>query len=53
MCYKLVERFSVCKCLYYEHAIDPCEAYGQRGHAFQEKTVLVGYVCERHSGCGR
>ena len=49
MCYKVVERFSVCKCLYYEHAVDPCERYGQYGHSAEEKTVLVGYACEKHS----
>ncbi|CAG8310412.1 unnamed protein product [Penicillium salamii] len=49
MCYKVVERYSVCKCLYFEHSIDPCQAYGQRGHTVQEKTVLVGYACDRHS----
>ncbi|CDM29121.1 unnamed protein product [Penicillium roqueforti FM164] len=49
MCYKVVERYSVCKCLYFEHSIDPCSAYGQRGHEVQEKTVLVGYTCEKHS----
>lgn len=48
MCYKLVERFSVCRCLYFQHAIDPCEAFGQRGHTVQEKVVLVGYTCSRH-----
>jgi hypothetical protein len=52
MCYKVVERYSVCKCLYFEHSIDPCSAYGQRGHTVQEKTVLVGYACDRHSGRG-
>ncbi|EKV11504.1 hypothetical protein PDIG_18210 [Penicillium digitatum PHI26] len=52
MCYKVVERYSVCKCLYFEHSIDPCSAYGQRGHAIQEKTVLVGYTCDKHSGRG-
>ncbi|KAJ5189860.1 hypothetical protein N7491_008097 [Penicillium cf. griseofulvum] len=52
MCYKVVERYSVCKCLYFEHSIDPCSAYGQRGHEVQEKTVLVGYTCDRHSGRG-
>ncbi|KGO77182.1 hypothetical protein PITC_024240 [Penicillium italicum] len=52
MCYKVVERFSVCKCLYFEHSIDPCSAYGQRGHEVQEKTVLVGYTCDKHSGRG-
>ncbi|KAK4866884.1 hypothetical protein LT330_008047 [Penicillium expansum] len=52
MCYKVVERYSVCKCLYFEHSIDPCSAYGQRGHEVQEKTVLVGYTCDKHSGRG-
>ncbi|KAJ5233353.1 uncharacterized protein N7469_005119 [Penicillium citrinum] len=49
MCYKVVERYSVCKCVYFQHSIDPCSAYGQRGHSVQEKTVLVGYACARHS----
>ncbi|KAJ5895593.1 hypothetical protein N7495_007284 [Penicillium taxi] len=49
MCFKVVERFSVCKCVYFEHSVDPCSAYGQRGHAVQEKTVLVGYACSIHS----
>jgi hypothetical protein len=52
MCYKVVERYSVCKCLYFQHSIDPCQAYGQRGHCVQEKTVLVGYACETHSTRG-
>ncbi|PYH90377.1 hypothetical protein BO71DRAFT_334612 [Aspergillus ellipticus CBS 707.79] len=49
MCYQLVERFSACRCLYFQHAVDPCEAYRQRGHSVQEKVVLVGYTCSRHS----
>ncbi|KAJ5457527.1 hypothetical protein N7475_008915 [Penicillium sp. IBT 31633x] len=49
MCYKVVERYSVCKCLYFEHSVDPCSAYGQRDHEVQEKTVLVGYTCDKHS----
>lgn len=49
MCYQVVERYSVCRCLYYKHAIDPCPAHGQRGHTVQEKTVLVGYACSTHS----
>ena len=47
MCYKVIERYAVCKCLYFEHAVDPCERYGH--HEVEEKTVLVGYVCSRHS----
>ncbi|EAS29060.3 uncharacterized protein CIMG_07806 [Coccidioides immitis RS] len=49
MCYQLIEVYSVCRCLYHKHAVDPCTAYGQRGHVVQEKVVLVGYACPRHS----
>ena len=49
MCYQVVERYAVCRCLYHRHAIDPCQSYGQRHHHVQEKTVLVGYACPRHS----
>ncbi|KAF2200282.1 hypothetical protein GQ43DRAFT_374239 [Delitschia confertaspora ATCC 74209] len=49
MCYQVVERYSVCRCLYHRHAVDPCSAYGQRSHVVQEKTVLVGYACPNHT----
>ncbi|KAF3390897.1 hypothetical protein DPV78_011283 [Talaromyces pinophilus] len=49
MCYQVVERYSVCRCLYYKHSVDPCTAYGQRNHSVQEKTVLVGYACPSHT----
>lgn len=49
MCYQVIERYSVCKCLYYRHSVDPCPGYNQRGHGVQEKTVLVGYACSSHS----
>ncbi|KAH6713884.1 hypothetical protein BKA61DRAFT_606729 [Leptodontidium sp. MPI-SDFR-AT-0119] len=49
MCYLVVERYSVCRCLYYRHSVDKCAAYGKAGHGIQERTVLVGYSCERHS----
>lgn len=49
MCYRLVERFSVCRCVYYKHNIDMCAAANQQGHAIQEKTILVGYLCGVHS----
>lgn len=48
MCVRITERYSICRCLYYRHSIDPCRAYGQRGHRVQERTVLVGYACGRH-----
>ncbi|GME24845.1 uncharacterized protein LTHEOB_7539 [Neofusicoccum parvum] len=49
MCYQVVERYAVCRCLYHKHAIDPCAQYGQYGHSVQEKTVLVGYACNVHT----
>ncbi|OBT70236.1 hypothetical protein VE03_00054 [Pseudogymnoascus sp. 23342-1-I1] len=44
MCYRLVERYSVCRCIYYKHNVDMCAAANQQGHAVQEKTILVGYL---------
>ena len=49
MCYRVVERYSVCRCIYYKHIIDMCAAHGQKGHVVTEKTVLVGYSCAKHS----
>ena len=49
MCYRLVERFSVCGCVYYKHAVDRCAAYNQSGHMIQEKIIPVGYACADHS----
>jgi len=49
MCYRVVERYSVCRCLYYQHSIDMCAAANQQGHRVQEKTILVGYLCSQHS----
>lgn len=49
MCYQLVEIFSACKCLYYQHAVDYCASYGRRGHVITERTILVGYACQMHS----
>lgn len=48
MCYQIVERYAVCKCLYHRHAIDPCNNYGRPGHGVTEKTVLVGFACPDH-----
>ncbi|KAF2621163.1 hypothetical protein BU25DRAFT_308050, partial [Macroventuria anomochaeta] len=49
MCYQVVERYSVCRCLYHKHAIDQCEEHGEPSHTTQERTVLVGYACSLHS----
>lgn len=48
MCYQVVEVFTVCRCPYYRHAVDPCVCIGTKDHGVQEKVVLVGYICEAH-----
>ena len=48
MCIKIVERYCVCRCIYYSHAIDACPAYGRRGHSIKTQDVLVGSYCSRH-----
>lgn len=52
MCYQLVELYSACRCLYYQHAIDRCAAYGRPGHDIQQRTIYVGYACSAHSSQG-
>ncbi|KAH8154974.1 uncharacterized protein LAJ45_01507 [Morchella importuna] len=32
MCMRVVERYAVCKCVYFTHGVDQCGAYGRRGH---------------------
>ncbi len=49
MCIKIVERYAVCRCIYYSHDVDYCPAYGRRGHGVKTQEVLVGYTCSRHS----
>jgi len=49
MCYQLVEFYSTCRCLYYQHAVDRCGAYGRPGHGIQRRTILVGYACSDHT----
>jgi len=49
MCYQLVERYSACHCLYYEHAVDRCPHYGQHGHKTTRRVILVGYACVYHT----
>ena len=47
MCIKVIERYAVCRCIYYSHAVDACPAYGR--HDVKLREVLVGYTCSRHS----
>lgn len=49
MCYRLVERYSICRCLYYKHPVDTCTAYTQPGHRVAERTIYVGYLCGQHT----
>jgi hypothetical protein len=49
MCYRLVERYSVCRCLYHKHSVDMCSDANQAGHTVQERTLLVGDLCSQHS----
>lgn len=49
MCYQVIERYAVCKCKYYVHAVDKCAAYSPNGHAIEEKEVLVGHTCDKHA----
>jgi hypothetical protein len=46
--YQMVERYSVCRCIYYKHAPDIIAGHeGTKGY-IEEKTVLVGYTCSTH-----
>jgi hypothetical protein len=53
MCYQLVELYSACRCLYYQHAVDRCAGYGRPGHGVQQRTILVGYACGAHTESSR
>ncbi|KAH5442688.1 hypothetical protein HBI47_030800 [Parastagonospora nodorum] len=53
MCYQVVEKYSICRCLYHKHTIETCYAYGKRRHPVQEITVLVGYSCDVHYNSAR
>lgn len=45
MCYQVIERYSVCRCIYYQHAIDRCQGSCQ---AVPERIILVGDSCPEH-----
>ena len=49
MCIKIVERYAICRCIYYSHAIDACPAFGRRGHSIKTQDVLLGLTCSRHA----
>ncbi|KAI1111745.1 hypothetical protein F5Y14DRAFT_302516 [Nemania sp. NC0429] len=49
MCYQVVELYAACRCIYYQHAVDKCGAYGRPGHAISKRTIPVGYTCSLHA----
>jgi len=53
MCYQLVEKYSACRCLYYEHPIERCPQYGRSGHPIARRVILVGYCCVEHGSQSR
>ncbi|KAH7240532.1 hypothetical protein MRS44_012931 [Fusarium solani] len=53
MCWQLLELYSACRCLYYQHTIDRCASYGRPGHSIEHRTIFVGYACSAHSGFSR
>ena len=48
-CIQVIERYSVCRCLYYKHNVVPCANYRRRGHDVAIREILVGYTCPKHS----
>ena len=52
MCIQVVERYAVCRCLYYKHEVDASSTCKSRGHKVQTREVSVGYSCATHSPKG-
>jgi hypothetical protein len=48
MCYQLIERYNLCRCLYYQHAVDKCALNGRLGHNVISRTICVGMACAQH-----
>lgn len=49
MCIKIVERYALCRCIYFSHQVQACPVYGRRGHKIKTQEVLVSYACSRHT----
>ena len=49
MCIQVTERYAVCGCVHFKHAVDPCPKAGDEGHQVLHKDIAVGYVCSQHS----
>lgn len=48
MCIRVVEKFSVCGCVYHVHSVDRCAYYGR--HQVVDKVIWVGTSCQQHGG---
>ncbi|KAF1947137.1 hypothetical protein EJ02DRAFT_334819 [Clathrospora elynae] len=46
MCFRVVEMFPVCGCVYHIHAVDQCPSYGR--HPVVDKVIWVGASCQYH-----
>lgn len=47
MCYQLIEVYSECHCLYYQHSVDRCADWPN--HTATKRVIYVGYSCSNHS----
>lgn len=47
MCHQVVEVYSECKCLYYQHAVDKCTLFPN--HKITIRIISVGDSCAQHS----
>jgi hypothetical protein len=47
MCFQIVERYSVCRCVFQEYGIDECPLYQHKGHVPQVQVILIGVLCLR------
>lgn len=47
-CIQVIEKYSVCGCLYYIHPVDVCTRLVDH-HIPEERTVIVGFACPSHT----
>ncbi|KAH7026308.1 uncharacterized protein B0I36DRAFT_365892 [Microdochium trichocladiopsis] len=55
MCYQLVELFSACKCLYYQHAVDRCASHSSHGghNSYSDSGYYSGSSSHHHKSSRR
>ena len=47
--YQIIEVYSACRCVYYQHPVDRGPFYGRPGAHITKRIILVGYNCSNHS----